>query len=110
MANDEKILRRLAKRFRTLSSVANSTEQAPSPHLSAALTMSREQQLRELQESFLLDVDAFETMLLKNQQVCLAEDRMVQQYEAENDLIGKSQRCPDAASILIASAFDSERA
>lgn len=96
MANDEKILRRLAKRFRTLSSVANSTEQAPSPHLSSALAMSREQQLRELQESFLLDVDAFETMLLKNQQVCLAEDRMVQQYEAENELIANEHTALEA--------------
>ncbi|KAG8924211.1 hypothetical protein FRC01_011800 [Tulasnella sp. 417] len=96
MANDEKILRRLAKRFRTLSSVANSTEQTPSPHLSSALAMSREQQLRELQESFLLDVDAFETMLLKNQQVCLAEDRMVQQYEAENELIANEHTALEA--------------
>lgn len=96
MANDEKILRRLAKRFRTLSSVASSTDQAPSPHLSSALAMSREQQLRELQESFLLDVDAFETMLLKNQQVCLAEERMVQQYETENDRIANEHRSLEA--------------
>ncbi|KAG8981342.1 hypothetical protein FRB90_007319 [Tulasnella sp. 427] len=96
MANDEKILRRLAKRFRTLSSVTKSTEQAPSPHLSSALNMSRDQQVHELRESFLLDVDAFETMLLKNQQVCMAEERMVQQYEAENERIANEHTALEA--------------
>ncbi len=83
MANDEKVLRRLAKRYRSIA-----TYSVPSFTPALDSKKDREELLNEAREGFLSDLDAFEMMLLKNQQVCSAESRMVRQYEMEKERIG----------------------
>ena len=83
LANDEKVLRRLAKRYRSIA-----TYSVPSFTPPPDSKKDREELLNEAREGFLSDLDAFEMMLLKNQQVCSAESRMVRQYEMEKERIG----------------------
>ncbi|KAG8908174.1 hypothetical protein FRB99_008717 [Tulasnella sp. 403] len=83
--NDEKILRRLAKKFRTIATLAQPA--ASSGQSVEEGSKPREELLAEARETFLLDLDMFQMMLIKNAQICEAEARMVSQYDTEKERI-----------------------
>lgn len=92
LANDEKILRRLTKTFHTITSLSKPSPPQPTPTNADASTSktakTREQLLEDARETFLVDLDQFQMMLMKNEQICDAEARMVEEYDREKERIG----------------------
>ncbi|OCB86524.1 hypothetical protein A7U60_g6419 [Sanghuangporus baumii] len=79
ITNDERPLRRLARKFHTYSSVAY----PPIVGHSANVVTS----LEEARESFLIELASFQLLLRKNRMVCDSERRQVRVYKQESQRI-----------------------
>ena len=84
ITNDEKIIKKVVKRFHNYASVAFT----PSPETSTAT-------VDDARENFLIDLASFHLSLKKAVLVCEAEARQVEEYEREKQKIGRypSQAC-----------------
>ena len=83
ITNDEKVLKKVVKRFHTFASVAHPShpEARPDPAVIA-----------EAKELFKVELESFHLTLKKALLVCEAERRQVEQYEREKQRIGVWQR------------------
>lgn len=91
LANDEKTLRRLTKGFHTITNLSRASSSKPPEKTqdpSSSTSKTKEEQLRDAREAFLLDLDQFQMQLIKNMQICDAEARMVEEYAKEKERIG----------------------
>lgn len=91
LTNDERMLRRLARRFNHLSILARKLPPPPpvDPSSNApSATEAASKEVQDAREAFLADLDLFQTTLIKNRQICQAEGRMVDHYEKEKQRVG----------------------
>lgn len=79
--NDEKALRRVARKFHTYSCLAH-TPLVPSP------THEKLGSAEDAREAFLIELASFQLTLKKSAMICEAEIRQVQEYEQEKARIG----------------------
>lgn len=80
ITNDEKALRRVAKKFHSYTAVAYN----PVVPSSAAVTS-----VEDAREAFLIELASFHLSLKKSLMVCEAEVRQVEEYQRERGRIGK---------------------
>ena len=95
ITNDEKVLKKVVKRFHTYASVAyplHSSEPQPEP---AAI--------EEAKELFKVELESLHLTLKKALLVCEAERRQVEQYEREKQRIGVWQHPRDP--IMLTQCF-----
>ena len=78
--NDEKALRRMAKKFHNYTTLAYDSSVAPQPGSPTSL--------EEARDAFLIDLATFHQSLRKNLMVCEAEARQVEEYKRERERIG----------------------
>ena len=84
ITNDEKVLKKVVKRFHTYASVAHPLyppETRPEPAT-----------IEEAKELFRVELESFHLTLKKSVLVCEAERRQVEQYEREKQRIGVWRR------------------
>lgn len=84
ITNDEKVLKKVVKRFHTYASVAYPAHPSE-PRLDPAA-------IEEAKELFKVELESFHLTLKKALLVCEAERRQVEQYEREKQRIGVWQR------------------
>ena len=80
ITNDEKALRRAAKRFHSYTTIAYDSPEAPASGNQASL--------EEARDAFLIELASFHQSLRKNLMVCEAEARQVEEYQRERERIG----------------------
>lgn len=80
LANDEKALRRVIKKFHAYTSVSHTPNGSEGSHATAD----------DARDAFLTELASFELSLQKNVLVCEAEARQVEEYERERSRIGAS--------------------
>lgn len=79
IVNDEKSLRRLMKKFHAFATTINGA-----PTLKEDASSS----INDARDAFLLDLSSFELSLRKNDMICEAESRQIEEYESERRRIG----------------------
>jgi THO complex subunit 7 len=84
ITNDEKVLKKVVKRFHTYASVAYPLHPPETPPEPAAI--------EEAKELFRVELESFHLTLKKAVLVCEAERRQVEQYEREKQRIGVWRR------------------
>ena len=85
ITNDEKVLKKVLKRFHTYASVAHP--------LHPPETRPEQATIEEAKELFRVELESFHLTLKKAVLVCEAERRQVEQYEREKQRIGVWQPC-----------------
>jgi THO complex subunit 7 len=84
LANDEKLLRRLVRKFYAFSSLARaSSSEAPG--------LSDSSPLDEARNAFLMDLSAYQLWLKKSDLSCKAESRQVLEYQQEKERLGRRE-------------------
>ena len=92
ITNDEKVLKKVVKRFHTYASVAYPLHPPEIP--------SEPEAIEEAGEFFRVELESFHLTLKKAVLVCEAERRQVEQYEREKQRIGVWRRAAGHTTVL----------
>ncbi|KAG8943333.1 hypothetical protein FRC03_002560 [Tulasnella sp. 419] len=106
LANNEAILRRLTRKFHTLSNLSKALAN-PSENQSGSNADNKpvtQSDVDEAREAFLVDIGLFQAFLMKNLLVCQAEARQVMEYEREKQRITAEHNAfrEDIANLKVA--------